>query len=466
MAETPSGRREPTGARKRSRLRTVLFAAGVAAAVVAATLAASVAGPGELYAPPYPRVDCARAAELVEEAVRRERHGPVVVLEARRHRMAAEQRSVPGHYPGEGDALYTLECEDITLLAAGALLPGSRGVETMSPSAFLIRPSPRGYIEVERVCLGCDDVGEDDARGMAELARSVELILCVVSFVLFAAWRVLRPMRLERALRRAPRSAEDRPTTFSAARIVPIGGGEPTELDGRWWSLAGARPAPASSDVVPRLELPPRDAPFREQHATMPSFSGPGRVNGLAVRRGEATPLRGGDVIATRRRRYELQLDGEAGVALRYHAAADPALLRLALARQGFYVGRGVAGVLTFLTVVALVGGEAVAGWSAVGAIAGACLLAVALLTPLWVLKLVDVETAAVESVRLVDLGRGGYDLVFAGRVAEALFVEHVPGWQGAGSAEERALRRALRVEAEEIARRFRGARTAHATSE
>lgn len=434
-----------TPARRRLAVAIALCSVGIASA-----LAATVESPKVHPMPPYPRVDCGGAAKLVVEAAREHRQGPIVVLSAQSHRMLTD-----GDGPPER-GYFELVCDGLTVPAMGSLFEGSRGVETRAPSTFLVRPSAEGRLELLRICLGCDDPGVDLELDEARRARTVELVLCVLAAFLMSWWRATRAPRLEDALRRAPARAEDRPTALSTARLVPLDGGAPIELDGPRWSLAGERPAPAIADDVPRLELPARDSPFREQPMTPARLVGPGRVNGLPVRRGAATTLRSGDIVSAKGRRFELQLDGETGDALRYHAASAPGRLRLVTAAEGLRPLRPALGYFALLAAIAVVGNAVLSGAWAVAAIASTGLLAVALTSPRRRLHSVDVDVSPAVDARIDDRERGGFVLTLAGRGDEALFVEHVPGWDGAGSPEERALRRALRSEAEEIVRRFR----------
>lgn len=434
----------------------LLLIAGAALAL-ALIIALTVPRASEME-PPRPvqhqRITCERAAELIEEAQSAGRPGPLVHIEA--------QRAVIWADPGQRPSLetpYHLRCDRTELTAVGAIYPGGDRMD-YSPSAFLAQPMPSGRLQIERLCLGCDDFGPpSDPR---ELMRALHILGAALGilglWVLLALWVMRRP-RIAPLLGEAPSEAEAMaPEPLSGARLVPVRGGEPLRLAEGTWTVKGGelRPATGGGEETPRLELPSSGPAFRGVSASPPRVFGPARVNGLPVPKGASTPVQPGDVIALGGRAFWLRSDNTPSPLMRYHLPGPNLLSHLRI-----HTEHAPAPLVMYLTMIlsallaCSIQWPGVAGWIGAAGLLVCTLISGAASPSLPSYEWVTIDITS-PGKRLTPLGavevRGGkngafeLDAIAAGD-GHLVIEERVPPCPRRNRAAEMALRQALIAE-------------------
>jgi hypothetical protein len=416
----------------------------------------------------YERVPCSGVAARI--ALERSRPAPPFVV---RGEVAMEDLDTTR-------STFSIACEGVEIVGhKEGFAPGPRGsLVVKAPSSLLVRTRPDGAVEVDRICMACDEVGapilgasvfvEPGVPTLSPLQRGARVAGALGPALLILAWVARsRRVRLARALGDAPPVASW-PVPFSCDRLALEGpDGARIELTGPVIAHRGGAPSAGEPAETPRIETTPGGRGYREGSGEPPRFIGPGQVNGLRVHAGAPAALADGDVVRFgRSAAYVVHLPG----------APEPMRYRVSPAGEQTLIALVPASAVTLLLALLL------------SPIAGVCLFAE---TPSWSTALVAALVvtvlcaAAVPSqlsrhaplrLRLsagpprlstpsgiqhrveravLAAGEGGWRLSVIDEAGGELVLEDVPALALGAPREVRALHEALRRELDPIVRRL-----------
>lgn len=417
---------------------------------------------------PVRRVSCTELSSLVEDARGGTGPGEVVVVLASKIRLYAENDASAGL--GEP---FTLSCDDIELTAEGNLFPGSPGIASETPSTLLVQLRGSGTLWIERYCIACEDAPIDSPPGrplaLLVLRLTSRLLGTIGLWLIFSCWLV-RPRTLTRFIGQAPTLASE--GTWEAPMAARMGhagdDSEPRDLEGPHWSFEKGKIVPVEPDEAPRFDLPFPGSAFRGGRSEPPTFTGPGRVNGLEVPARTSVPLQHGDIL-----RFEsgpplkLETPDHLEPTLRYHLTESGGWRILC---ESEHIPRD-AGVFTFIVAVVTTGATvSIQSFSSVPVYAGIMMLVIAALftylipalpTLRWLelqeregkLRRGDIlDDSSYDQVLLVEHEESGYDLVVSNEEGGTALTESSKNWQRNKGAEQEALEQAMLEEARLLA--------------